>query len=70
MRNIARFVLPMIVAAFRSVGAFRIEVVSSASGASIASCSRAMVVCVTERLPAVITTMTLSPGFSKKNILR
>ena len=62
--------LPMMSATLSMVGASMIEVLASASGASMASRRRAMVVWVTERLPAVRMTITRSPGFSKVNILR
>jgi hypothetical protein len=52
------------------VGAAMIDVPGAASGSSIASASRLIVVWVTERLPAVMIATTRSPGFSKTNILR
>ena len=47
-----------------------IEVSGVASGSSIASRSCARAVWLTDRLPAVMITMTRSPGSSKENILR
>ena len=52
------------------VGASMIEVSGAASGSSVASASRLIVVCVTDRLPAVIIAITRSPGRSKMNIFR
>ena len=57
-------------ATFSIVGASMIEVSEVASWSSTASCSRAIVVCVTESEPAVRMATTRSPGSSKTNILR
>ena len=66
----AASVSPMIEATLSSVGAFMIEVASVESASSIASRSRAMVVCVTESEPAVMMVITRSPSSTKWNILR
>ena len=61
---------PTRAATFSIVGAFRIDEDSVASGSSIASRNRAIVVWLTDSEPAVMITITRSPGSSKKYILR